>query len=80
MLRFITDLRVPCDNKQAERDIRMPKLKQEVAGGFRTNTGIARFATIRSYLSSLHGQGAHIFEALDLTGLNHRCGHRWPRR
>jgi transposase len=67
VLRFITDLRVPFDNNQAERDIRMPKLKQKVAGGFRTDTGIARFATIRSYLSTLHKQGADIFDALVLT-------------
>jgi len=67
VLRFITDLRVPFDNNQAERDLRMPKLKQKVSGAFRTDTGIARFATIRSYLSTLHKQGADIFQALVLT-------------
>ena len=67
VLRFITDLRVPFDNNLAERDIRMPKLKQKVSGGFRTDTGIARFATIRPYLSTLRKQGADIFQALVLT-------------
>ena len=67
VLRFITDLRVPFDNNLAERDIRMPKLKQKVSGGLRTDTGIARFATIRSYLSTLRKQGADIFQALVLT-------------
>ena len=67
VLRFITDLRVPFDNNQAERDMRMAKLKQKISGTFRTDAGIERFATIRSYLSTLHKQGADIFQALVLT-------------
>jgi transposase len=67
VLRFITDLRVPFDNNQAERDMRMAKLKQKISGTFRTDTGIERFATIRSYLPTVHKQGADIFQALVLT-------------
>jgi transposase len=65
--RFMTDPGVPFSNNHAEQAVRMPKVKQKIAGGFRTPDGLAAFCTIRSYLATLQKQGANPFHALVLT-------------
>jgi len=67
VLRFLTDRRVPFDNNQAERDLRIPKLKQKASGCFRSDTGAGDFAIIRSYLSTLRKQSDDLFNPLVLT-------------
>jgi transposase len=65
--RFMTDAGVPFTNNLGEQVLRMPKVKQKVSGGLRTPGSLDTFCTLRSYLATLHKQGAHLFHALTLT-------------
>jgi len=71
VLRLLTDRRVPFDNNQAERDLRMPKLKQKTSGYFHSDTGAGDVAIICSYLSTLCKQFDDLFNSLVLTFQGH---------
>ena len=63
-LCFAKDPDLPFTNNQAERDIRMVKLKIKISGSFRTVEGIQIFARIRGFISTCRKHKMNVFDAI----------------
>jgi len=63
-LLFLKDLSVPFTNNEAERDLRMFKVKGKISGGFRTRHGADRYCRLRSYTTTCRKQGMPVLTAV----------------
>ncbi|KJE26901.1 zinc-finger binding domain of transposase IS66 family protein [Geobacillus kaustophilus] len=65
-LRFLREAHVPFDNNQAERDLRMVKVKENISGTFRQETFAQSFCIARSIVSTLTKHEKNVWDSLCL--------------
>jgi transposase len=63
-LNFLNQPEIPFDNNQAERDLRMIKVKQKVSGCFRSLKHAIYFARIRGYIATVKKNNKPILQAI----------------
>lgn len=67
VMAFLVHAEVPFDNNEAERDLRMMKVKQKISGCFRSIDHGRAFAGLRSIIASAKKQAINVLEILTLT-------------
>ena len=63
-LRFLADPDVPFTNNEAERDLRMMKLRQKISGGFRSRRDADDFAILRTVIATAQKQRRDVLKTL----------------
>ncbi len=77
VLRFMTDANAEFTNNQAERDLRMNKIRQKVSGGFRSEEAGGEFMVIRSFIATAIKRGADPVEELAKVFTPNDRGYMW---
>jgi transposase len=71
---------VPFDNNQAERDLRMMKVREKISGTFRSEDHATAFCDLRAVLSSATKQGRDLIDTIvELLRTPHRLGNALAR-
>ena len=64
VLLFLHDLRVPFTNNEAEQGLRMPRVRENVSGSFRTKEGMENYCILRTVTETGRKQGRGALETL----------------
>jgi transposase len=80
VLRFMTHSEAEFDNNQAERDLRMNKVRQKISGGFRSLEAGEEFMTIRSLIATAIKRSADPIEILTHVFENDKDSYMWLAR
>lgn len=63
-LLFLYDFRIPYSNNRSEKDLRICKNRQKMAGGFRTAAGRQMYCNIMSLIETMKRRGINIFQGI----------------
>jgi transposase len=64
ILLFLHRREIPFDNNQAERDLRMMRVKENISGLFRSSEGARAFCQTRSFISTIRKKGLRVLSSL----------------
>lgn len=63
-LLFLNDFQVHYSNNMSEKDLRICKNRQKMAGGFRTESGREMYCEIMSFIETVKRRGLNIFQSI----------------
>ena len=63
-LLFLYDFRIHYSNNMSEKDLRICKGLQKMAGGFRTASGREMYCKIISFIETVKRRGLNIFQSI----------------